>query len=116
MTDNSLQVYGKQLKLVHPTSSAIEIANASYNLFESLYKWNNPVRAAGVAISDFTLGTEQMFFDENKDKIDKQDRLDVAVDSIRRKYGNSSMQRARVLQDKKLAETDIKGDPFGKNL
>ena len=116
VTDNSLQVYGKQLKLVHPTSSAIEIANASYNLFESLYKWNNPVRAAGVAISDFTLGTEQMFFDENKDKIDKQDRLDVAVDSIRRKYGNSSMQRARVLQDKKLAETDIKGDPFGKNL
>ncbi len=116
VTDNTLQTFGKQLKLVHPTSSAIEIAQASYKLFESLYRWNNPVRAAGVAISDFTLGTEQMFFDEHKDKIDKLDRLDLAVDNIRKKYGNSSMQRARIMQDKKLSETDIKGDPFGKNL
>ena len=116
VTDNSLQVYGKQVKLIHPTSSAIEIANTSYKLFDSLYKWNNPVRAAGVAISDFTLGSEQMFFDGNKTKIDKLDRLDVAVDKIRKKYGNSSMQRARIMQDKKLSETDIKGDSFGKNL
>ncbi len=115
VTDNTLKGYGKQIKLTHPTSSAIEIANASYKLFESLYKWNSPVRAAGVAISDFTLGTEQMFFDDNKEKIEKLDRLDIAVDTIRKKYGITSMQRARIMQDKKLAETDIKGDPFGKN-
>ena len=28
----------------------------------------------------------------------------------RRKYGNNSVQRARILQDKKLAEMDIKGE------
>ncbi len=116
ITDNELQVHGKQLKLTHPTSSAIEIANASYDLFKSLYKWNNPVRAAGVAISNFTFGAEQMFFDDTKEKADKLDRLDVAVDNIRKKYGNSSMKRASIMQDKKLSDTEIKGDPFGKNL
>lgn len=115
VTDNALQTYGKQTKLVHPTSSAIDIANTAYDLFESLYKWERPVRAAGVAISDFTFNEEQMFFDENLQKSDKQQKLDIAVDNIRRKYGNSSMQRARILQDKKLANADIKGDPFFKN-
>ncbi len=116
ITDNALQTYGKQVKLFHPTSSALEIANTTYALFESMYKWNNPVRAAGVSISDFTLNNEQMYIDLEKEKHDKHDRLESAVDQIRKKYGNASMQRATILQDKKLASTDIKGDPFGKNI
>ena len=116
ITDNALQTFGKQCKLLHPTSSATDIAKTSYKLFEELYKWANPVRAAGVAITDFTFNQEQMFIDLDKAGQDKIDRLDNAVDKIRKKYGNLSMQRARILQDKKLASTDIKGDPFGKNL
>jgi len=33
--------------------------------------------------------------------------LELAVDGIRKKYGNHSLQRARILQDPRLAETDI---------
>lgn len=110
VTDNTLKTCGKQITLDKPTSSAIGIANAAYDLFSSLYKWQNPVRGIGVAVSNFTLGTEQLSFDFNGISDDKQDRLDLAVDGIRRKYGNNSVQRARILQDKKLAETDIKGD------
>lgn len=116
VTDNALQTYGKQTKLVKPTNSALDIACTAYDLFESLYSWNLPVRAAGVSVSDFTLGTEQLFMDIESGKDKKQELLDTAVDNIRRKYGNTSLQRARILQDKKLAETDIKGDPFGKNI
>ena len=116
VTDNELQTYGKQVKLLYPTNSSIEIANTAYNLFESLYKWNNPVRAAGVSVCDFTHCLEQIYFDLDKDKHDKQERLDEAVDNIRKKYGNFMVQRARILQDKKFASTDIKGDPFGKNI
>ncbi len=116
ITDNTLQTYGKQVKLLHPTNSAIDIANASYNLFEKVYKWNNPVRAAGVSICDFTHNQEQIYIDLYNNKHDKIERLDQAVDNIRKKYGNTSMQRARILQDKKFASTDIKGDPFGKNI
>ena len=96
----------------------MEIAKASYDLFESLYKWERPVRGAGVAVCDFTLGLEQLSLDigNGPDKHDKFDKLESAVDGIRKKYGNKSVQRARILQDKKLAGTEIKGDPFGKNL
>ncbi len=116
VTDRELQTYGKQTKLIHPTSSAIDIANEAYNLFEKIYKWHSPVRAAGVSVCDFTHSLEQIYIDFDKDKHDKQERLDQTVDDIRKKYGNSSMQRARILQDKKFASTDIKGDPFGKNI
>ena len=119
VTDNDLNVFGKQEKLMRPTSSAIEIANQSYKLFESLYKWERPVRAAGVSVTDFTLGKEQLSLDIDiipDKKHDKNDRLESAVDDIRRKYGTNAVQRARILQDEKLSGTDIKGDPFGKNL
>lgn len=119
VTDNDLNVFGKQEKLLCPTSSAIEIANQAYKLFNSLYKWERPVRAAGVSVSDFTLGLEQLTFNvdyQANKKHDKNDRLEHAVDDIRKKYGNASVQRARILQDKKLSGTEVKGDPFGKNI
>ena len=110
VTDNKLQTFGKQVTLINPTKTAGEIASVAYNLFESLYKWENPVRGAGVSVSNFTLGLEQLSFDFDGDKRKKQDLLDTTVDKIRAKYGNTSLQRARILQDEKLAHTDIKGE------
>ena len=110
VTDNTLKTYGKQTKLSVPSSSALDIANAAYDLFQSLYTWEKPVRGAGVSVCDFTFGTEQLAFDFDGDKRKKKEALDDAVDGIRRKYGNNSVQRARILQDKKLASTDIKGE------
>ena len=110
VTDNKLQTFGKQITLTTPTKTASEIALVAYDLFESLYKWENPVRGAGVSVSNFTLGAEQLSFDFDGNKRKKQDLLDTAVDKIRAKYGNTSLQRARILQDEKLAHTDIKGE------
>lgn len=117
VTDNELNVYGKQVKLMRPTSSATEIAKTAYSLFESLYKWERPVRGAGVSVSDFTLGLEQLSLDMCGDDVkhDKFDKLESAVDDIRKKYGNAAVKRARVMQDERLSRTEIKGDPFGKN-
>lgn len=110
VTDSQLKTFGKQVRLDRPTSSALDIANAGYKLFSDLYKWKNPVRGIGVSVCNFTLGTEQISFDFDCQKEEKKDRLDVVVDGIRKKYGNKSVQRARILQDKKLADTDVKGE------
>ena len=59
-------------------------------MFEKVYKWNNPVRAAGVAISDFTHCQEQVYIDLDGGKHEKLERLDTAVDNIRKKYGNKN--------------------------
>jgi DNA polymerase-4 len=116
VTDNTLQTFGKQMKLKRPTASAVEIASASYELFSLLYDWKNPVRGAGVSVSDFTLGTEQLSMDFVADGGEKLDKLEHAVDDIRKKYGHSSVQYARVLEDKKLSKTEIKGEAFDKGL
>lgn len=110
VTDNTLATYGKQMKLSRSTKSATDIANGAYKLFEQFYKWGNPVRGIGVAVCNFTLGTEQLSFDFDGKNSDKIDRLDSAVDKIRAKYGNHSVQRAAILQDKRFAQVDIKGD------
>ena len=118
VTDNQLNTFGKQTKLLRPTSSAVDIARTAYKLFESLYKWEYPVRGAGVSVSDFTLGAEQLMIglDGKCDKdVAKSDRLDEAVDKIRKKYGNISLQRARILQDRRLSETEVKGNTFLKD-
>lgn len=118
VTDNQLNTFGKQTKLLRPTSSAVDIARTAYKLFESLYKWDYPVRGAGVSVSDFTLGAEQLMIGLDgkcDDDVAKSDRLDEAVDKIRKKYGNISLQRARVLQDRRLSETEVKGNTFLKD-
>jgi DNA polymerase-4 len=118
VTDNQLNTFGKQTKLLRPTSSAVDIARTAYKLFESLYKWDYPVRGAGVSVSDFTLGAEQLMIGLDgkcDDDVAKSDRLDEAVDKIRKKYGNISLQRARILQDRRLSETEVKGNTFLKD-
>ena len=108
VTDNGLFTSGKQMKLDKPTRSGAEIAKAGYKLFEELYAWERPVRGVGITVCDFTMGTEQLVISENRQKDEKQDRLDLVVDGIRKKYGNKSVQRARILKDKKWSGADIK--------
>lgn len=110
VTDNQLRYYQKQMKIPVPTSSSVEIANYCYDMFKAIYKWENPVRGAGVAVSGFTQGSIQLSLLEDRDKSDRRDKLDAAVDGIRKKYGNNSVQRARILSDKKLSEMDIHAD------
>ncbi len=110
VTDNLLQTFGKQGTLINPSSSALDIAREAYKLFEKLYTWKAPVRALGVSVCNFTMGLEQLSIEFDSGKETKKDRLDDVVDNIRKKYGNNSVQRARILQDKKYAQTDIKGE------
>jgi DNA polymerase-4 len=76
-------------------------------MFQTLYKWDNPVRGIGVSVSNFTLGLEQLSFDTDIKKTLKVDKLDSVIDGIRKKYGSRAVQRATILQDKKLSNMDV---------
>lgn len=110
VVDNGLEHYGRQKKLARPSTSAIEIAKCGYELFDSFYSWQRPVRGVGVAVSDFTMGLEQLGMDFEDAKSKKEEDLENAVDKIRQKYGNSSLKRASIMRDKKLSSADIKGE------
>ncbi len=108
VTDSELDRYGKQGKLPRPTRNAKEIADCAMQLFQALYPWQRPVRALGVAVSDFSEKKQLTLFGDAEEE-EKEERLDAAVQKMREKYGNRVLQRATVLGDKRLAEMDIKG-------
>ena len=64
----------------------------------------------GVSLKDFTDVVDQLdlFSEEGGEK--KSDRVESAVDKIRKKYGNVSIRRATFLQDERLKMLDVKGD------
>ncbi len=108
VTDSELNHFGKQGKPARPTRNAKEIADCGMQLFRALYGWKFPVRALGVAVSDFSDAQQlDLFGDASAEE--KEDRLDAAVKKLRDKYGNRALQRATILGDKRLAEMDIKG-------
>ena len=108
--DNSLKWISKQTQLDVPSKSAVDIAKCCYRLFRNTYTWEKAVRGVGVAVRDFTMGSEQLTVDFNAVQNERFERLDDAVDGIRRKYGNTSVLRARILQDKRLSAVDVKSD------
>ena len=111
VTDNNLLTCGKQTTLEIPTHSAGDIARACYGMFPEIFTWrNHAVRGVGVAVTNFTLGTEQLTIGFDVERESKIDRLDHTLDSIREKYGNTAVRRATILQDERLFYSDVKGE------
>lgn len=85
-----------QQKLGHSTDVTMEIYEVAKKLIREC--WNmQPLRLIGLSLSDIDDGSfEQLSFfkDEKKEKLRK---LDVALDNIRGKYGNASIQRVSTM-------------------
>lgn len=102
--------YQKQGKLPRPTSYANEIASEAFSLFRQAYPWREYVRGLGVSVSDFRYGAEQLDLFSDFVQIEKYERLNTAIDRLRRKYGNNIVQSAIVYKDPKIRDLDIKGE------
>lgn len=85
----------RQMKLVDPTNIGLEVYEAVKTLF---YRhWDGlPVRKLAVTLSSLTGDSEYQL---TIDPREKQRDLDRAVDSIKRKYGVSSVLRASSLKE-----------------
>ena len=84
-----------QRKLSDPTDVTEEIVKVAGELMEE--GWNRePLRLVGISLTEIDRsGMEQMSFfaDERQERLKK---LDSAIDSIRGRFGNASVQRASV--------------------
>ncbi|MBS7240472.1 MAG: DNA polymerase IV [Acetatifactor sp.] len=84
-----------QRKLSDPTDVTEEIVKVAGELMEE--GWNRePLRLVGISLTEIDRsGMEQMsfFVDERQERLKK---LDSAIDSIRGRFGNASVQRASV--------------------
>ncbi len=107
---SNLSGYQKQGKLPRPSGAMQDVARKAFQLFKEVYKWENPLRSIGIAVSEFKFGDEQLDLFGNLEKDEKQKRLDNTIDKLRAKYGNNIIQSAIVYKDPKLKDLDIKGE------
>jgi len=110
--DNELYHFSKQRKLSQATNITSEIVEAAWSLFKESYRWQKPIRSLGIRGADLVLDDIPIQLDlfMNQERREKQEKIDKAVDEIRRRFGYYSIQRAFVYQDKMLAKLDAKKD------
>jgi len=107
---SDLKEYQKQAKMKRPSGHVTDVAETAFRLFRAVYPWEAYVRALGISVSDFRFGPEQLDLFGEMEKEDKQKRLDLAVDRLRKKYGHDIIQSAILYKDPKIKGADIKAE------
>lgn len=106
-TDNLLNSTVRMKKFAHPTNLSSEVADLAMKLFKANFDWTLKIRLLGVAISDFTT-EDQLSFDEDMEKKEKKEKLENAVETLRKRFGRGAINRAVVLRDESFIGLDIK--------
>lgn len=102
--DKELSSISRQMKIPANTDISTEIFYYAMKLFRTNYFWNKPIRSLGVSVSDFDVTYEQFDFEKTVENREKQERLETAVDSLRRRFGNYCIGRACQLKDTELSK------------
>ncbi len=88
----------KQTPLVEPSSNATDIAEAAIKLLTEIHSFNEPLRAVTVAairLSDSSHFQLSLF----SAGIEKENKLEKSVDSLRSKYGYNVLKRGITLEN-----------------
>ena len=110
--DNGLYSFTRQMRTVSPTDITSEIAAYAMSLFNGNYDWSKPIRSVGVRGSDLVDASIpiqlNLFLDQ--EERDKQHNIDMAIDSLRGRFGFYSVQRGMMYMDKTLSKLNAKED------
>ncbi len=110
--DNGLFCFTRQRRIQVPTNISDEIAGYAMKLFLDNYTWHQPIRSVGVRVSD--LSPDQywyqpdLFTDVNLRE--KQLKADIAVETLRSRFGHDAVLRGRMYFDRLLSGLDAKAD------
>jgi DNA polymerase-4 len=108
--DNELFHFTRQHKLDRATNITSEIAEEAFRIFKKEYQWQKPIRSLGVRGADLTVDHtfEQLDLFCDFAYREKQQKMDEAVDEIRKRFGYFSIQRGLMYRDKVLSSLDAK--------
>lgn len=95
----------RQQKLATPVCNSKGIFQATYALFHKHRIKDKPIRSLGVRACEISLCEHiQVSLYEEVRQSHKQDKLELAMDDIRRRFGHASIRRGIVLADKQLSQ------------
>jgi DNA polymerase-4 len=94
--------YQTQFRLA--TRSPMAIAEKAIELFRTRYDWSRPVRALTVRAINLVpqTTTQQIDLFTDMEHIDKRDRLETAIEDIRRRFGKRSIYSAALMGNLKM--------------
>ena len=100
------QIAGKQWQCQLPvrTHSAAIIAKEAYRLFEHSYDWEYPIRSVTVRAINLCSQDlpEQLQFFSDAATVERKEKLETAIEDIRRRFGKYSIQPACLCQNIKM--------------
>lgn len=110
--DNELHSFTRQRKVSMPTNITSEIGSYAMQIFKENYNWNKPIRSIGVRVADLMTDMVPVQLDlfNNQERRERQHKMDLAVDEIRRRFGYYSIQRGMMYQDRRLSSVNAKDD------
>ena len=110
--DKDLYSFTRQHKISMPTNITNEIAVESMHLLRENYSWEKPIRSIGVRVADLVFEDCPVQLDLfiSQEQREKQHRVDVAVDTIRRRFRFYAIQRGLMYTDRKLAALNARED------
>ena len=110
--DNGLESFTRQKKVTVPTDITKEIADSAMELFRFHYNWRKPIRSLGVRASSLSPANTpwQISMFTDPEYRERQQRMDKAVDEIRRRFGFYSIQRGISMLDSTLKSLNAKED------
>lgn len=110
--DNELHSFTRQRKVAMPTNITSEIGSYAMEIFKENYNWNKPIRSIGVRVADLMTDTVPVQLDlfNNQERRERQHKMDLTVDEIRRRFGYYSIQRGMMYQDRRLSSVNAKDD------
>lgn len=110
--DNQLSSFTRQHTLSCYTNITAEIAQAGMELFAKHYYWQCPIRSLGISISDLVGDSAPLqldLFGDGQEQL-RRERLDTAVDGLKRRFGTKVVRPAVLLTSPELSAIDPKRD------
>ncbi len=98
-----------QCSLEEPTQSSRAISRQAMNLFKRRYFWYVPVRAITVRVSQLLPDRQprQLSLFINREERERVERLELAIEEVRRRYGPRALRRCVVLSGLKMTPRNI---------
>ena len=96
--------YQGQLSL--PTIVPLEIAKLARELFQRNYDWKEPVRSVTVRAINLVSAKEpeQICLFSDPIRLEKEEKLFLAIEEIRRRFGKRAIYPAALMKDLKMPE------------
>ena len=112
LRDTDLFSFERQCKLESPSCLASELHDAGMRLLRDHYRFRKPLRSVGIRGMDLVpiqIAMQLNFF-EDPVRREKRERLEVAVDELRRRFGHAAVSRAVTMCDPSLGTINPKDD------